>query len=130
MKNKIASDLMTTKVLTATEGMLLIDAAEKMLQNHIGCLPVVDTENNLRGILTEFDIMNFALSGEAGRATVAEAMSREVVSFPPEANFETIANCCIGRRIHRVPVVKNGKVVGIISRHDVLAMMVKLYRNA
>jgi len=130
MKRKIASDLMTRTVITAKEDMLLIDAGELMLKHSIGCLPVVDDQNGLVGILTEYDIMNFALSGEADRAIVAEAMSREVITFPPNANFETIANCCIGRRIHRVPVVENNKVVGIVSRHDVLAVMLKLYRDS
>jgi CBS domain-containing protein len=129
MKKKKASDLMTKTVMTTTPDARLLDAIDLLMSHDIGFLPVVDAKGFLVGILTEYDIMNYALSGEADRATVGEAMSRKVISFAPDADFETIASCCIGQRVHRVPVVEGGKVVGIISRHDVLRAMLELYRR-
>ena len=129
MKDKTAADFMTKTVVTVTEDILLIEAIQLLLRHRISCLPVVNAENTMLGIITEYDIMNFTMSGEADRAVVGEAMSRKVISFPPSADFAAIANCFVGQRIHRVPVVENDKVVGIVSRHDVLRVMMELYQK-
>jgi CBS domain-containing protein len=129
MKSKTAADVMTQKVVTATADMPLLSAMALLLRHRINCLPVIDTENNLLGIITEYDIMNLAFSGEAETTQVGEVMSRKVISFAPADNIEEIVSCCVEKRIHRLPIVDNGKLVGIISRHDVMRAMMEYYQT-
>ena len=127
MKARHASDIMTKPVITAGRDMKLTKAIDLMLRWHISGMPVVDEGGKLIGIISELDIMNFAFDGLAHETTVEEAMSKDVVSFPPDADIETIINVCVTRRIRRVPVLQDGKVVGIVSRRDVLREMQKIY---
>ena len=82
---------------------------------------------SLLGIITEHDIMNFALSGEAADTTVAEAMTRQVIVFPPDADVATLVNALGTRHIRRVPIVDQGRLVGIVSRRDILREMLAMY---
>jgi CBS domain-containing protein len=100
-----------------------------MQKSNMSCLPVVDRENFLVGIISEYDIMNFALSGEADRTYVRDTMTKNVIAFSPNDSLETIVNICMGKRVHRAPVVENGRLVGIISRRDILREMLALYHN-
>jgi len=127
MKARTAADVMTTPVITAKKDMRLTEVIALLLRWHISGLPVVDDEGRLIGVITEHDVMNFAFDGHANEATAEEAMSEDVVSFPPEADIETIINTCVTRRIRRVPIVRDGKVVGIVSRRDILREMNRIY---
>ena len=60
-------------------------------------------------------------------AEVSEAMSNRVLSYPPETDIETLVNCCVTNRVRRVPIVKDGKVEGIVSRRDILREMQRIY---
>jgi CBS domain-containing protein len=118
---------MTSPVITAKSGMKLTDVINLLLRWNISSVPVVDDQGNLLGMVTEYDVLDFALDGHAAEATAAEAMSTAVVSFPPEANLEELINCSVSKRIHRMPIVKDGKVVGMVSRRDVLREMQRTY---
>lgn len=122
-----ASDIMTTPVITARPDMKLTDVIDLLLRWHISGLPVVDEAGKLVGIVSEHDVMNFAFDGHAGEVTVAEAMSKEVLSFAPDTDIESLVNCCVSHRVRRVPIVKDGKVAGIVSRRDILREMQRIY---
>jgi CBS domain-containing protein len=128
MKKIKAADFMTKKVITATEDLSLTEVIELLVKHNISFLPVIDAEQNFLGVITEYDVINSASSGEADRTKVKEAMSRQVVHFSPEDNFETIVNECLTKRIHRAPIIEDGKVVGIVSRRDILQQLLNLYR--
>ena len=129
MKKIKAADFMTKKVIAAGEEMPLTEVIELLVKHNISFLPVIDTEQNFLGVITEYDVINYASSGEADRTKVKEAMSRQAVYFSPEDNFETIVNECLTKRIHRAPIIENGKVVGIVSRRDILRQMLNLYSH-
>lgn len=118
---------MTAPVVLAREDMRLTDVIDLLLRWSISGLPVVNQEGGLVGIITEHDVMNFAFDGQAADATVGEAMSKDVLSFPPEVDVETLVNTYVSKRIRRVPIVKDGKVVGIVSRRDILREMQRMY---
>jgi CBS domain-containing protein len=124
---RTARDIMTTTVVTASEDMRLTDAIRLLLRWHISGLPVVDDEGNLVGIITEQDVVNFTLSGDAARTRVSEVMIREVVTYDPDLLVADVINRFASHRIRRVPVVEEGKVVGIISRRDVIREMDRIY---
>lgn len=127
MQVKNVAEIMTRAVITAQPDMRLTQVIKLMLEHNVGAIPVVDVQQNLLGIVTEYDLMNFAFSGNAAETTVAEVMVREVITFTPDADIMALINCCAQRRMHRMPVVKDQKVVGIISRRDILRELDRLY---
>jgi CBS domain-containing protein len=127
MKSRRASDIMTSPVITAKKDMKVTDVINLLLRWNISSVPVVDEQGNLMGMVTEYDVLDFALDGHAAEATAGEAMSTTVVSFPPESNLEELINCSVSKRIHRMPIVKDGKVVGMVSRRDILREMQRTY---
>jgi len=129
MKARTAADIMTRPVITVGPGALLIDAIELLLRHGLSGMPVVDAAGRLIGIITEHDIMNFALSGNAADTRVEEAMTKPVATVAPDADMAVAINFLIGRRLRRVPVVEGDRVVGIISRRDILREMLSMYRE-
>jgi CBS domain-containing protein len=124
---RTARDIMTSTVITANEDMLVTDVIKLLLRWHISGLPIVDKDGNLVGIVTEHDVVNFAVSGHAADTTAAEVMTRNVVTFSPDTLVVEIINHFAAHRIRRVPVVEGEKVVGIISRRDVVRYMDQMY---
>ena len=122
-----ARDIMTSTVVTAKEDMLATDVIKLLLRWHISGLPVVDDEGNLMGIITEHDVINFAISGDAADTRVSESMTTRVEKFSPDTLLVEVINYFTAHRIRRVPIVENGKVVGIISRRDIVRYMDQMY---
>ncbi|MDI6773965.1 MAG: CBS domain-containing protein [Verrucomicrobiota bacterium] len=127
MKLRTARDIMTTAVITADPDMLLTDVIKLLLRWRISGVPVVDATGRLVGVITEHDVMNFAFSGNARDTRVSEAMTKDVTVFPPDTPVEALANWCASKRIRRAPIVEDGRVVGIVSRHDILREMNRVY---
>ena len=118
---------MTTNVVTASPDMLVIDVIRTLLHWHISGLPVVDDNGNLLGIITEHDVVNFIISGNAADTKASEVMTKTVETYVPDTPFEEIVNHFAAHRIRRVPVVEGEKVVGIISRRDIIVEMNRIY---
>jgi len=123
-----ARDIMSKTLLTICLEASLKDAIELLVANGISGLPVIDDENKLVGIITEKDIINFAFSGNLNNTRVSEAMSREVTSFSADTDIHAIALAISQHNIRRVPIVESGKVVGIISRRDIIRAALNLQK--
>jgi len=124
---RTARDIMTATVIMAKEDMFVTDLMKLLLRWHISGLPVVDDDGMLLGIVTEHDVMNFALSGDAANTRASEVMTKQVETYSPDTLVVEIINHFAARRIRRVPVVEDGKVVGIISRRDIVREMDRIY---
>jgi len=129
MKTTKAADVMTSQLITVTPDMLLTDVMKLLLRWHISGAPVVDENGKLLGIISEIDLVNLAFSGNAADTTVDEAMTKNVTSFPPEAEMADLVHCFSSERLRRVPIVKDDKVVGIVSRRDILREMLQRYEQ-
>ncbi len=118
MPAKTAKDIMTTKVVTVKPSTSVADAARLLVRRKISGVPVVDEKDKTKvvGILTEADLL--AASPEA--KTVADVMKKRVVSVSPDTSVDEIAEILVKKKIKRVPVIDAGKLVGIVSRIDVL----------
>jgi CBS domain-containing protein len=109
-----AREIMTRQVISILSDATVEDAARLLVRNRISGLPVVDAEGLLVGLVTEHDLI-----ARAGRL-VSEIMSRGVITVSPDTEIEQVQHLLTNQRIRRVPVVENGRVVGIVSRSDLV----------
>lgn len=138
-----ASQAMTHPVVTVPADATVFAAAEILLGSRISAAPVVDADGKLIGIVSEADLMNRPeagtipakswlqrlLSDESHLARVyvrshshrvADVMTREVVTVGEHASLPEIAGLLLRHHIKRVPVVHDGRVIGIVSRANLL----------
>ena len=111
----IARDIMTRHVYTTTPEATVRDAARILAERHISGMPVVNPTGVIIGMLTEADII-----GKQGER-VEDIMSREITSVSEETPVGEIAQLLSQKKIKRVPVLTNGRLVGLISRADIVA---------
>ena len=143
-------DIMTTDVVSAKRGTPVNELAKLMGARDISGVPVLDDDGSVVGIVTELDMIvrntrldmpRFIQILDLGRiplerrsdyehrmqhmlGTRAEdLMSEEVVTVGPDDSVEDLAELMVKRRVNPVPVVENGKLVGIVSRADIIDMM-------
>ena len=109
-----AKDVMTTKVITVTESQTKQQAARLLAQHRISGLPVVNDDNVVVGVVTEYDVIS-----KDGQ-TVCEIMTRGVISITPDTDLEEVSHILVNERIKRLPVLDQGKVIGIVSRADLV----------
>ena len=146
-KMKTAADVMTKDLIAVTEDATVREAGQAMIDNKVSGLVVLDVSGALAGVISESDLMNterrrnalprtaiFGLSPineqallrayEDGMALkVGDVMTRKVVSASPTDTLETLAAIVVRKRINRIPVVDGGKVVGLVTRDDILRGM-------
>jgi CBS domain-containing protein len=121
-----ARDVMTREVITIRPEASLIDAIGQLVNNKISGMPVCDSEGSIVGMISEKDILNFIFSGTIQQTTVAEAMSRDVIAFPPDVELDKLSLLMGEKQVRRIPVVENGKLVGIVSRRSIIRTVLDL----
>lgn len=109
-----AEEVMTKKVMTVTEQQTKREAARLLSEHRISGLPVVNGEKVVVGVVTEFDIIS-----KEGQ-TVGEIMTRGVISITPDTDLEEVRHILVNERIKRLPVLDQGRLVGIVSRADLV----------
>ena len=115
-----ASAIMTEKVVTISPESSIQEAIELLLSQGISGLPVVDSEGQLIGIVTEFALLAIAYDETVRNDTVAQHMTTDLFTVEASDPINKVADLCIAHRVRRVPVVSGGRLVGLISRRDVL----------
>jgi CBS domain-containing protein len=116
----LAEDVMRRGLLTLPPEAPLLDAMDLIARRHVTGIPVVDPQMKLLGIITEKDVLDYCLHPSPAEATVASRMTSTVVAFDRKADLNLVCECLITKDFHRVPIVDGGKLVGIISRSDIL----------
>ena len=116
-------DYMSGKLVTFLPDTDVLDAIHELLQHRISGAPVVDNFGNLVGMLSEFDCMQVVLTsgyhGEPG-GPVSELMVTDVKTVEASMSIMDIAQLFMETGIRRYPVISNNRLVGQISRRDVL----------
>jgi CBS domain-containing protein len=112
-------DVMTPKVITVTENQSKQQVAQLLSQHRISGLPVVTGDNVLVGLVTEYDVI--AKEGK----TVGDIMTRGVITVAPDTDLEEASHILVHEHIIRLPVLDQGKVIGILSRGDVVKEIAK-----
>jgi CBS domain-containing protein len=109
-----AKDIMTREVITAPPTLPVKDLAMLLVKNQVSGVPVIDERGAIVGLVSEADII--AKKGK----DVQAIMSPQVFSVGEGATIEEIAQLMTKQRIKRVPVMKDGKLLGIVSRADIV----------
>ncbi|MBN2103553.1 CBS domain-containing protein [bacterium] len=122
-----ACDVMNRNVVTISPDQSLLEAMKLLVCKEISGLPVVNSEDQLIGIVTEKDILNFVFSGNLKNTKVKEVMTCDVKSFPPDEKAEYVALVIGENKFRRVPIVEADKVVGIVSRRDILRVVLDIH---
>jgi CBS domain-containing protein len=141
-----ATDVMTTEVVTVDENASVQEAARLMAERGISALPVVDRHNRVIGIVSEGDLMHRTETGTERRRAwwldmasstnqlaadyikahggkVKDVMTRDVVSVTEATPVADIAAVLETNRIKRVPVLREGRLVGIVSRANLVRVL-------
>src|SRR5579885_1159101 len=107
-------DVMTTDVITVNEDQTVKQAASLMARHRISGLPVVNNDGMVVGIVSEFDVI-----GKQGQR-VKDIMSGGLISVTADTDLEDVAHILVHQKIKRLPVLDQGKLVGIVSRGDLV----------
>jgi CBS domain-containing protein len=148
-----ASDIMVSDVITVGPDNTIQDVAEILVSKRISGLPVLDQHGKLVGIVSEGDLLRRAEAGTEherswwlkllmGRETLAaefvkeharrvrDVMTRDVITISPDTPITEVARLLERNRIKRVPVVENRKLVGIISRANLVQALAGLWQSS
>lgn len=120
----LVRDLMTTDVVAVGPGASIRDAARMMFRYRVSGVPVVDIDDHVLGIITEGDFLAMEIERqETGRvpSAVSEVMSKSVKTIPPEMDVTGAARFMQAQDVKRLVVASDGKMVGIISRFDIVS---------
>lgn len=142
------SDVMTRGVISVPPAMPLRDVARLLNEHRISGLPVVDDNGDIVGVISEADLLVKQLSRPVSRrlpmewiigerhdpaelrrraaTTAAEAMSSPAITIDAERPLREAAALMIDRAVNRLPVVADGKVIGIVTRADLVRAYLRL----
>ncbi len=109
-----AADIMTPDPLTLRPETSVHEAAQMLSEHRISGAPVVGDDGRIVGIVSEYDLI--ARSG----TTVGELMTRDVVTVPSNATLDRVRAILVTQRLKRVPVTAESRLVGLISRADMV----------
>jgi|GEM_PF-65153 len=122
----IAKTIMTTNVISVKRQTEIYEAIRTLSEHNITGLPVVNDDMSIAGIITEKDVLNLLYDVKSKRGKVEDFMTKGVVSFNEDDSLIDITECLIKNSFRRVPIITEGKLVGIISRKDIIEYILKL----
>jgi CBS domain-containing protein len=131
----LVRDIMTDRPRFIAADALARDAAREMVRWRLGALPVIDGDQRVIGILGERDLLRHLLTNYLGDAsggktplptprTVRDVMSRQVLCVSPEQPLAEVASLMANKDVDRVPVVREGRLVGFLTRGDIVRKLI------
>jgi CBS domain-containing protein len=140
-----AREFMTSQVVACREDERVEDAARVMCDNGFSVLPVVDSEDRLVGIVTESDFVGKEVNvphalasikrlfgklfyfediepiyAQAKKKKLSEVMTKDPVTITPDTTLTSIVNLMLSKKLKRLPVVDQGRIVGMVTRKDLI----------
>lgn len=121
----LAKSLMHADVETVREDVPVGDLCDILQAAHVNGLPVLNAEGDLVGIVTEQDVLYGTMGGDDGGDGVSPLLVRDIMTSPAvcateDTDVVELCNLMWGMRIHRIPIVCEGHVVGMVSALDLV----------
>jgi CBS domain-containing protein/mannitol/fructose-specific phosphotransferase system IIA component (Ntr-type) len=133
-------EMMNDRPITTRPGVPLRDAAREMVRTRVSALPVVDDNGLLLGMLSSKDLVRDLLgtylqggtrhtparptTGPSTRRTVKDVMTRQVLCVSPDQPLAEVASLMSNKDVERVPVVVDGRLVGFLTRGDIVRRLI------
>ena len=117
--NDSVKEIMTREAVSITPKYSIRESVDLMVEKGIGSLPIVDKEDKLVGIVTERDFA-LALAGSLTTETVGDIMIKDVITTTPGTPIESCSKIMVRNNLRRIPVVEEGKLIGIVTSTDIL----------
>lgn len=116
-----ASDIMSKDITVIREEETIRDAARRLASDDIGVLPICDSNKQLKGMLTDRDIVVHVVArGKDPASTTARELEQgEIITLRPDDSIEHALDLMAQNQVRRLPVVQDGQIVGIVSQADV-----------
>lgn len=125
-----AKDIMTENVVSVKKDTPIYEALELLAKYNITGIPVVREDRILVGVLSEKDVLRlFYAHEDEEEGTVNDFMTQPAVHFDEKESLLDICDCLTNNYFRRVPVTSEGKLVGIISRKDIIDYILQLRRK-
>ena len=126
-----AKDIMTKDVISVKKETPIYEALELLGKNNITGIPVVKEDMILVGILSEKDVLSlFYASEDDEEKTVDDFMTRPAIHFDESESLLDICDCLTDNYFRRVPVTSEGRLVGVVSRKDIIDYILQLRRES
>ncbi len=124
-------DFMVSPVITTTPETPIFDAIRLLASRNLSGLPVVDHELCLVGLLSEKDVLHLFNEHEDSQdMTVQDLMTAAPVSFQATDSLVDLCDCLEQNSFRRVPITQDGRLVGVVSRSDLIKAILKIKRQA
>jgi len=120
-----AKDVMTRDVLKLSPTTTVEQAIRLLLEHSYSGAPVVTEDGTLTGIISEYQLLEVIYDPDTTKLPVEHIMTRSVLSVDESALLSDVASLFILHRIRRVPVLREGHLVGLITRRDVLRYIIE-----
>jgi len=115
-----AQNIMTTHVVTVNVDDTIDHAIDLMVRHRISGLPVLDREGRPVGIISEFDLLELICEGQTEQDAVSHYMSPGLFGVAEQDSWVTVVDAFRAKHVRRLPVLRDGRLVGIVTRHDLM----------
>jgi CBS domain-containing protein len=123
-------NIMTGNVIAIRPDATIDEVISTLLDHRVSGLPVVDDDGRLLGIISEIDIIDLVYTDDIETSRVCDHMTRDVLTVDAESSIDEAAAIFCGKPIRRLPVLAEGRLVGILSRRDLIRFVREVRREA
>jgi len=125
-----AKDIMTKNVIFVKKDTPIYQCLELMAEHKVAGIPVVEDDMSLVGVISEKDVLHLLYADkDQEEKTVNDFMTQPAIYFDESKNLLDVCNFLAKNIFRRIPVTSNGKLVGVISRGDIIAHIVKAKKS-
>ncbi len=124
--DKTARSVMQRNLVTIGADAPLSEAIRLLMEHRVSGLPVVEGDMRLVGILTEKDLLRLLYEERGAVTCVGDLMTREMRAFDADTPLEQVCDCLMANHFRRVPILDGGRLVGLISRADLMPTILEV----
>jgi len=125
-RNLKAREIMNPNPVTVSPNNSLVEAIKLLIDRRISGLPVIDEERRLVGMVSEKDVLRLLYDDSRGHWLVGDLMVTELRSFQADDDLADVCDCLMANHFRRVPILEGERLVGLISRADLMPTILEL----